>query len=133
MNNKLRISLIVPILTLALNALAMTGLKDIARPYLGTYECKYARLGEDDLLKSLDYIRFELLPKDVFKIEFKDKNGVKGLYRGHYTFSEKNGEITINENIFGKKVKKTFSAENGAIQVNLKFGDAPLSIKFEMS
>lgn len=133
MKTKLKISLIVPILTLAINALAMTGLKDIARPYLGTYECKYARLGEEDLLDTLDYIRFELLPKDIFKIEFRDKNGVKGLYRGHYTFSEKNGEITINENIFGKKVKKTFSAENGAIQVNLKFGDVPLSIKFEMS
>lgn len=133
MKTKLKISLIVPIFTLAINALAMTGLKDIARPYLGTYECKYARLGEEDLLDTLDYIRFELLPKDIFKIEFRDKNGVKGLYRGHYTFSEKNGEITINENIFGKKVKKTFSAENGAIQVNLKFGDVPLSIKFEMS
>lgn len=133
MKTKLKISALIPILTLALNALALTGLKDVARPYLGVYECKYARLGETDLLEELDYITFSLLHRDVFKIEFRDKNGVRGLYRGHYTFSEKDKTITINENIFGKKVTKTFSAERGTIQVNLKFGDEALSIKFEMS
>jgi len=133
MNTKLKISVLVPLLTLALNVMAFTGLKDIARPYLGTYECKYARLGERDLLEELDYITFALTPKNIFKIEFRDKNGVKGLYRGHYSFSEKDKTITINENIFGKKVTKTFIAERGTIQVNLKFGDEPLAIKFEMS
>lgn len=133
MKSKLKISVLIPILTLALNALALTGLKDLSRPYLGTYECKYARLGEADLLEELDYITFSLLPSNIFKIEFRDKNGVKGLYRGHYTFSEKDKTITINENIFGKRVTKTFSAEHGAIEVNLKFGDEALFIKFEMS
>lgn len=118
---------------MALNALALTGLKDVSRPYLGTYECKYVMLGDKNLLDDMDYINFALLPKNIFKIEFRDKKGVKGLYRGHYTFSEKDGEITINENIFGKRVSKTFSAENGVIQVNLIFGDSPLSIKFEMT
>lgn len=133
MKAKLKVSILVPLMALTLNAMALTGLKDAARPYLGTYECKYVMLGEENLLEEMEYINFELLPKSIFKIEFKDKNGVKGLYRGHYSFNEKEGTITIDENIFGKKVSKTFSAENGTIQVNLIFGSTPLSIKFEMS
>lgn len=133
MKSKLKVSIFVPLMALALNAMALTGLKDVARPYLGTYECKYVMLGDENLLDGMEYINFELLPKSIFKIEFKDKNGVKGLYRGHYTFDENEGTITINENIFGKKVNKTFCAEDGTIQVNLIFGSTPLSIKFEMS
>ena len=35
-------------------------LKDIAKPYLGEYECKSAQLGEKDCLEQFSYVRLEL-------------------------------------------------------------------------
>lgn len=130
---RLRSIAILPFLLALINVASLTGLKEVSKPYLGTYECEYLRIGEENILDKFDYVRFELNPKGIYKIEFKDKNGVKGVYRGHYSFDEKNDLIVIDENIFGKRVSKSFSARSGEITTNVLYGDTLLSIKFKIS
>jgi len=133
MNNfRLRSVFFLPGLAALINVSSMGTLKDLSRPYLGTYDCEYIRMGSEDLLKKFDYVTAELKPEGIFKIEFKDLRGVKGLYRGHYVFDESDGTIKIDESIFGKRVTKSFSAENGEIIANLLYGDKLLAIKFKI-
>lgn len=130
--NVVKVSLLAPLLLLAANFANMSSLFDIAKPYAGTYECKYVMLGDENILDDFEYIELELLPSNIYKIEFLNSNKIKGLYRGHYSYDEKDGTITIDENIFGQKVKKTFSAKDGVIDIDVQYGKTLLYVKFEM-
>lgn len=129
---KLRSLAAIPFLLCAIDLAAMTNLKDISKPYAGTYDCEYILFNGDNLLDKFDYVQMELLPSGLYKIEFRDANGIKGLYRGHYTYDTKEEKITIDENIFGKKVSKTFPVEKGEISVPVQYGDLLLYVKFKM-
>lgn len=130
--NKLKISLIIPCALMAFNLMSMSSLEDVSKPYVGVYECKYIMFGDENLLDKFNYVKFELLLNGVYKIEFKDKHNVKGVYRGHYEYDTANNLITIDENVFGNRIKKSFIAEKGAIDVTVQYGDKLLAIKFEM-
>lgn len=130
--SKLKISLVIPCALIAFNLMNMSSLEDVSKPYVGVYECKYIMFGGENLLDKFDYVKFELLRNGVYKIEFKDKNNVKGVYRGHYEYDNSNNFITIDENVFGHKIKKSFTAEKGCVEVNVQYGDKLLAVKFEM-
>ena len=60
-------------LLLAFPGLPKGDLTDIAKPYLGVYECVEANLGEKDLLCGFDGITLELKDKGEFVLYYKEK------------------------------------------------------------
>lgn len=67
-------------------------LKQIARPYFGTYECKSFRFCGEDRFSTLCFARIEL-EKDVFRFIAKEQGGETVRSTGRYEYDEKSGEI----------------------------------------
>lgn len=60
---------------------AAGGLKDISKPYLGTYECEKIYFGEKEYTDYFDYVRFELKGKGELALSYREKGGRKGRKR----------------------------------------------------
>ena len=67
-------------------------LKDITLPYLGVYECKVARLGEEDLFSRLRFARIEL-DKGSFRFIGKEKDGKLHRERGKFSYDKESGAL----------------------------------------
>ncbi len=106
---------------------------DISHPYTGVYRCEYVKLGDENLLDQFDYITLELKGDGLYKLSFRQKDGVKGAYRGHYHLDTENNLFTIHEKIFGKHIEKSFRIENGAIDITVLYGDREFAVRFVMS
>lgn len=57
---------------------ALGGLKDVAQPYLGTYECEQIFFGGEERTDDFDYLRIELRPKGELKLSVKKRTGING-------------------------------------------------------
>ena len=106
-------------------------LKEIAKPYLGVYDCKWLYYGSEDKKDVFEYLRVELKTKGELLVSYKLKNGEGGKVplSYEYDFDEKilrvtgqwlllkidkkfpltNGEITVVMNLFGKLVNVKFA------------------------
>lgn len=106
-------------------------LKEIAKPYLGVYECEWLYFGGEDKKDIFEYLRVELKTKDELVLTYKLKDGDTGkvplsykydfdekmlrvsgqwlLLKIDRKFPLKNGEITVVMNLFGKLVNVKFS------------------------
>lgn len=106
-------------------------LKEIAKPYLGVYECKRLYYGSENKKDIFEYLRVELKSKGELLVTYKLKDGENGkvplsyeydfqekqlrvtgqwlLLRIDKKFPLKNGEINVVMNLFGKLVNVTFS------------------------
>ena len=116
-------------LMLVLPACGNGSLKDIAKPYLGEYECKSATLGEKDYAQDFSFIRLELKKDDEFTLYYSAKNGKKGEETGTYSYDEKEETLTITYGDLGV-LKRKFPLKNGEIFVTLPIGSQTLSMKF---
>ena len=116
-------------LLLTFSACGNSSLKDVAKPYLGEYECKSARLGERDYVNDFSFIRLELKENGEFTLFYNAKNGKKGEESGTYSYDEKEETITI---IYGELgvLKRKFPLKGGEIYVTLPIGSQTLSMKF---
>ena len=52
-----------------------SSLKDLTHPYINTYECTAARLGNEDLLEHYEYFKITFLDEKQVEISFKRKKG----------------------------------------------------------
>lgn len=106
-------------------------LKEIAKPYLGVYECEWLYFGDSDKKELFDYLRVELKTKGELLVTYKLKKGEAGKVplSYEYDFDEqtlrvmgqwmllkidrkfplKKGELNVVTNLFGKLVNVKFS------------------------
>ena len=104
-------------------------LKDIAKPYLGVYECKEATLNGKDFLDEYEYIHLELKTDEQFIIHLCEKGKKKMELSGKYVYDREKGEFRVSGagNIF----KRKFVLQEGVLQVYLHLGKKNLLLKFE--
>lgn len=104
-------------------------LKDIAKPYLGEYECKSAQLGEKDCLEQFSYVRLELKGEGNFILYYKEKEGKKKECAGKYVYEKEKGVLMLMDKngIF----KREFPLNEGILTISLPIGERNLILKFE--
>lgn len=106
-------------------------LEEIARTYLGVYECKSLYFGGEDKKDIFEYFRLELKPKGELLLRYKLKNsrenqipltyeydfaektvwvrGQWGVFKVDKKFPLKKGVLSVTMNIFGKVAVVEFS------------------------
>ena len=104
-------------------------LKDIAKPYIGEYECKSARLGDKDYLEEFSYIRLELKDAESFVLHCKEKDGKKRDIEGKYHYDKDKGVLTLcdKSGVF----KREFPLDKGNLTIFLPVGEKILLLQFE--
>lgn len=80
---------------LLLNVSELGGLKDVAQPYLGTYECEQIFFGGEERTDDFDYLRIELRPKGELKLFCKEKDGHKWEKEAKYSYDAETNKLTI--------------------------------------
>ena len=115
---------------LLFNVSSLGGLKEIAKPYLGTYECQKIFFGDEEKTDRFDYVRMELMPEGEMKLLFKEKNGAKREMEARYTYGTEKDMLTVYADLAGAEKKKSFPVNKGAIDVSVRYGGKMLVMKF---
>lgn len=105
-------------------------LKEIAKPYLGEYECEQALYGDKAYLDNFEYIRIELRSDNTYVLSAKEKqSGRKTRVEGEYSYDENRKEITfqMGNNAY---IKRKFMLKNGVLLMVTTFGNKVLQIEF---
>ncbi|MBE5747035.1 MAG: hypothetical protein E7352_02530 [Clostridiales bacterium] len=105
-------------------------LTDIAKPYLGVYECTDAKLGEEDILPRFDSVKLELKDKGEYTLYFKEKGGKAEKVEGKYRYDKANKTITLylpNRRL----IRRAFPLGKGVLTVTVPYGDKTLRMQFE--
>ena len=105
-------------------------LKDIAKPHLGIYECKIARIDEVDYLSRFSYIRLELKDGGKYELTYREKQGGEKRKTGKYRYDEKKETLTLYLDEVGL-VKKEFSLKKGVLSVHITLGEKTMQLQFE--
>ena len=106
-----------------------SGLKDIAKPYLGTYECRSAQIGSKDCLERFSYVRLELQDEENFVLLYQEKGERKKEVKGKYSYNKEKGvlKLTDKEGI----IQREFPLNNGVITISLPLGAKNIVLQFE--
>ena len=131
-NDKLKSSLLAGFATLLLlfPNYKNGSLTEVSKPYLGEYECKEARLGEEELLGDFSYIRLELLPNGKYTLRYCEKEGKKQELKGKYRYDENRETLTLYL-MQGGVFKREFPLKKGKITATVPLGDKTLVLQFE--
>ena len=129
---KLRSSLFVGAAALVFSfpALQKGELTDIAKPYLGVYNCTQAKLSNQDLLERFDDISLELKAKGEYVLYFKEKGEKTKKVKGKYRYDKEKETITLRlpNSSF---IYRAFPLQKGVLTVSVPYGDKILILQFE--
>ena len=104
-------------------------LTDIAKPYLGVYDCTQAKLSEKDLLANFDDLKLELKDKGEYVLYVKEKGGKTKKVKGKYQYDNKSETITIQ--VADSRVfHRAFPLKKGVLVINVPYGDKTLQLQF---
>lgn len=106
-------------------------LKSLSRPYIAQYECKEARLGGENLLKSFEYIKIIFLNAEEFELAYKPVGGEKKIYSGNYSVDPVSRELEADITILGHRLKGKTKVENGKFSIQKTLGGKELYVLFE--
>jgi hypothetical protein len=112
------------------NTLKAQPLTEVAKTYLGTYECKLAQLNNKNLLEDFSYINLELKKENECTIYAKPKQGKEKRVEGEYRYNEDRETITFYSDVYSF-IKKEFPMKQGKIHIVLRQGDKTLIMQFE--
>lgn len=115
---------------LLFNASAAGSLQEIAKPYLGTYECEQIFFGSENRTDRFDYVRIELMPEGEMKLLYKEKNGKSCELEATYTYDVEKNILTISAELLGEVRKKSVAVEKGAFDISARYGGKMLLMKF---
>ncbi len=134
---KLKTIIFLPLILCAMLACAFTfdrtsTLTDLTHPYINTYECTSARLGDEDLLEKYEYFTITFLDERTLEVSFKKQGGNRHAYTCEYTVDEKTQELTAELGIFGFKFRQSAIIENGKFTLCMPVLGKPLIMVFEV-
>ena len=112
--------LLLPLLCLFLCAFTIddsSSLKSLTKPYITTYECTAARLGNENIMDKYEYIRITFLDDEQLEVSLKRKKGRKTSYTCPYTYDEKTKRFNAELGIWGFRFKQDAKIENGKFTV----------------
>lgn len=105
-------------------------LKDIAKPYLGEYECKIATLSGEDYLEQFRTLVLELKSENEYELRYQLKNGYKGKDGGKYTYDAERQTLRLSKGEKGEW-KRDIPLQNGKISLSITVGEKILYLQFE--
>ncbi len=131
MKGKVRSSILAGLAALLLSACSWkdTQLTDIAKPYLGTYECTQAHLGSLDLLDRFTDIRLELKDEENFILLYKEKGKEGKKLEGKYRYDEERGVLIATDAKEG--LRREFPFAQGKLTVTFPVGRRNFVMQFE--
>lgn len=130
----IKIILLLPLLCLFLCAFTIdesTSIKSLTKPYITTYECTAARLGNEDIMEKYDYIKITFLDDKELEISLKRKNGKKKSYTCEYRYDEKTKRFNAELGILGFRFKQDAKIENGKFTVCMPILGRTLLMNFQ--
>ena len=104
-------------------------LNDIAKPYLGEYECKIAQIGSTDCLEQFSYIRLELKDEENFILHYKEKDGKKKQQAGKYVYDKEKGVLRFIDK--KELMKRECTLKDGVLTISMPIGEKNLILQFE--
>lgn len=107
-----------------------SSVKTLTKPYITTYECTSARLGDQDLLEKYDYLKITFLDDKELEVSFKRKKGKKHSYTAPYTHDDESGELKAEVGILGFKFRQAAKIENGKFTLTMPILGKQLSMTF---
>lgn len=107
-----------------------SSLKNLTHPYINTYECTQARLGEKDFLSDFDYIRIVLQDQKKLEVSFKRKKGSPHRYQSTYQVDDETGELSAEIGILGFKYRQSAKIEGGKFTLSLPILQKQLIMNF---
>lgn len=108
-----------------------SSLKDLTHPYINTYECTAARLGNENLLEHYEYFRITLLDEKELEVSFKHKRtGKKHVYKCPYTFDAKTRELSAEIGILGYRFRQSAKITDGKFTISMPVLGKPLLMNF---
>lgn len=107
-----------------------SSVKTLTKPYITTYECTFARFGDEDLLEKYDYLKITFLDDKQLEVSFKRRGGKKRSYACDYSYDDKTREFQAEVGIFGFRFKQATKIENGKFTINMPVLGKPLVMRF---
>ncbi len=104
-------------------------LKDIAKPYLGGYECTQAYLGSKDCLDRFTDLRLELKDEENFLLYYREKGGERKTVEGKYRYDKTAQAVFIKDEKAG--IERAFPLINGKLTVSFPVGKKNMVLQFE--
>lgn len=105
-------------------------LKEIAKPYLGVYDCKWLYYGSEDKKDIFEYLRVELKSKGELLVSYKLKNGESGKVPLSYEYDFDEKILRVTGQWLLLKIDKKFPLENGEITVVMNLFGKLVNVKF---
>ncbi|MBR2341094.1 MAG: hypothetical protein IKA72_01625 [Clostridia bacterium] len=105
-------------------------LKEIAKPYLGVYECKWLYFGGEDKKKEFEYLRVELKTKGELLVTYKLKKGEKGKVPLSFEYDYEEKQIRVFGQWMLLKIDRKFPLEKGELNVVTNLFGKLVNVKF---
>ena len=109
---------------------ANSSVKSLTKPYITTYECVKAQLGNDDLLEKYDYLKITFIDDENLEVSFKKKNGKRHAYTCNYEYDDKTKQFSAELTILGFKFKQATVIEHGKFTISMPIFNRTLIMVF---
>lgn len=109
-----------------------SSVKALTHPYINTYYCTEARLGDVNLLEKYDYFIITILDDQELEVSFKKTEGQKYSYICNYDFDEETRELSAGVGILGFSYRQKTVINNGTFYINMPVLNKTLFMKFEV-
>lgn len=108
----------------------MSSLKEISKPYVGTFVCEELLYGEVNRLPLFEVCRLTLRADETFELYMKTQTGEQASYVGEYRCEKDLRHICFDVSVRSHKVSRSFAYESGKIIVEENIGGRLLFARF---
>lgn len=126
-------ALLVCVLSLgACNAQELSSLRAFSTPYVGAYECMYAKFGQRDVFEDYREITLTLEESGAFVLSAVKKSGKEEKTRGKYEYDEEKDMLCFFLQIGSKIWRRECAVHNGSFVLSDTFAGKTLVMKFQV-
>lgn len=106
-------------------------LTEIAKPYLGTYECERLYVGDDDKIEEFEYVRLELCKDGELKLIYKQPKNRPEQVSMEYRYDEQTKTLYVKGKLGVWRLDKSFLLNNGELTGEMRLGNKNVVVKFK--
>lgn len=114
------------------NAQELSSLRSFSAPYVGVYECTYAKFGRHDVFEDYREITLTLEESGAFTVSAVKKSGKEEKARGKYEYDEESSILCFFLQIGSKIWRRGCAVHNGRFVLSDTFAGKTLVMKFEV-
>lgn len=107
------------------------GIKEITKPYLGTYDCKRVVLGEEDWTERYALLRLEIAKNGKITLLLRERGKPMIRLNAKYVFDEESGTLTVFKDKKNERASGHYRlSEDGDLILTTRIGGKLLYIAF---